>query len=206
MRPPFKVTSISRIHRYLPAGFNVVIVESVGLGQSEVDIDAAVDMLILLVPPGGGDGLQASKKGIMEAADLLVVNKADGNLLNSAKHTKADYSGAMQFIRRKYVHWVPKVLMISAQTGFQFETVEKEIEDFHKMMVDSNSLHIKRASQAKQWMQSHFQRNLISEMEGNPKIRQQIAEAFAALEAGATTPRAAADNLLGSIKYEIVTP
>lgn len=181
----------------------MVIVESVGLGQSEVDIDAAVDMLILLVPPGGGDGLQASKKGIMEAADLLIVNKADGSLLPSAKHTKADYSGAMQFIRRKYMHWAPKVLMISAATGFQLEQVEEAIQDFHKMMVDTNALHDKRATQAKQWMQSHFQRNLIAEMEAHPDIQKQIVDAFKALETGATTPRAAADSLISSIKYEI---
>lgn len=187
------------------AGFNVVIVESVGLGQSEVDIDAAVDMLILLVPPGGGDGLQASKKGIMEAADLLIVNKADGSLLPSAKHTKADYSGAMQFIRRKYMHWAPKVLMISAATGFQLEQVEEAIETFHKMMVETNALHDKRATQAKQWMQSHFQRNLIAEMETHPKIQQQMVEAFKALETGATTPRAAADSLISSIKYEVLS-
>ncbi len=83
----------------------MVIVESVGLGQSEVDIDQAVDMLIVLIPPGGGDGLQATKKGIMEAADLLLVNKADGTLLTQAKHTKADYSGAMSFIRQKHPQW-----------------------------------------------------------------------------------------------------
>lgn len=182
----------------------MVIVESVGLGQSEVDIDAAVDMLILLVPPGGGDGLQASKKGIMEAADLIIVNKADGSLLDSAKHTKADYSGAMQFVRRKYVHWGPKVLMISAHTGHNLDQVEQEIADFHQMMISSNSLFIKRSSQAKQWMRSHFQRTLISELENHPAIKEQIARFHTQLEAGSTTPRAAADNLMNSIRYEVV--
>ena len=147
--------------------------------------------------------VEASKKGIMEAADLLIVNKADGSLLPSAKHTKADYSGAMQFIRRKYMHWAPKVLMISAATGFQLEQVEEAIQDFHKMMVDTNALHDKRATQAKQWMQSHFQCNLIAEMEAHPDIQKQIVDAFKSLETGATTPRAAADSLISSIKYEI---
>jgi LAO/AO transport system kinase len=88
------------------ANFDVVIIESVGLGQSEVDIDIAVDMVILVVPPGGGDSLQATKKGIMEAADMVLVNKADGNLLVAAKHTKADYAGAMHFVRQKHMDWV----------------------------------------------------------------------------------------------------
>lgn len=188
------------------AGFNVVIVESVGLGQSEVDIDAAVDMLILLVPPGGGDGLQASKKGIMEATDLIIVNKADGSLLDSAKHTKADYSGAMQFVRRKYVHWGPKVLMISAHTGHNLDQVEQEINDFHKMMVTTNCLFTKRTTQAKQWMRSHFQRTLISELENHPLIKEQITRFHGKLEAGNTTPRAAADNLMSSIHYKVVSP
>ena len=97
------------------AGYDVVIVESVGLGQSEVDIDQAVDMLCVLIPPGGGDGLQASKKGIMEAADLLLVNKADGTLLTQAKHTKSDYSGAMSFIRQKHAAWKASVHLLSSK-------------------------------------------------------------------------------------------
>jgi LAO/AO transport system kinase len=185
------------------AGFNVVIVESVGLGQSEVDIDAAVDMMILLVPPGGGDGLQASKKGIMEAADLVIVNKADGNLLASAKHTKADYSGAMQFIRRKYHDWGARVLMISAQTGANMDEVEQEINNFHKIMVESNHLHLKRNNQAKKWMLSHFQKNLISAFEHDATMQGHIAALKAELENGTATPRAAADQLMDRIRYTI---
>ena len=190
----------------LPAGFNIVIVESVGLGQSEVDIDAAVDMMILLVPPGGGDGLQASKKGIMEAADLIIVNKADGNLLNSAKHTKADYSGAMQFIRRKYVHWGAKVLMISAQTGENLDQVEAEIDAFHTMMVEKNELYLKRTTQAKQWMRAHFQRTLMAEFEQNAHIQEQMRVLNVELEQGLATPRAAAERLMDSIHYDIRDP
>ena len=73
------------------ASYDIILVESVGLGQSEVQIDDAVDMLLLIIPPGGGDELQASKKGIVEAADMIIVNKADGKLLPVARHTKADY-------------------------------------------------------------------------------------------------------------------
>lgn len=185
------------------AGYNVVIVESVGLGQSEVDIDAAVDMMILLVPPGGGDGLQASKKGIMEAADLIIVNKADGNLLPSAKHTKADYSGAMQFVRRKHVDWGAKVLMVSAQTGDHLDEVEECIFAFHDLMVRNGNLVAKRNLQARQWMRSHFQRTLIAEFERHPVIRERTEELIAQLDRGLTTPRAAADRLIESIAYHI---
>jgi LAO/AO transport system kinase len=180
-----------------------VIVESVGLGQSEVDIDAAVDMMILLVPPGGGDGLQASKKGIMEAADLIIVNKADGNLLATAKHTKADYSGAMMFVRRKHVHWGPKVLMISAHTGDNVDQVEEDIAAFHKLMCDNGHLVEKRATQARQWMRSHFQRALVAEFENNPIMQLHVQEFTRQLDGGLTTPRAAAERLLESIHYDV---
>ncbi len=126
------------------AGFNVVIVESVGLGQSEVDIDSAVDILVLLVPPGGGDSLQATKKGIMEAADLVLVNKADGELLTPAKHTKADYAGAMQFIRRKHQDWEPRVLMMSAHTGYNMDKVEEQLFNYHNLMMSNEHLYNKR--------------------------------------------------------------
>lgn len=181
----------------------MVIVESVGLGQSEVEIDAAVDMMVLLVPPGGGDGLQASKKGIMEAADLIIVNKADGNLLASAKHTKADYSGAMQFVRRKHHDWGAKVLMISAQTGDNLDQVEADIASFHALMSKNGSLVTKRSTQARQWMRSHFQRTLVTEFEGQPAMQAHAAELVAMLDKGLTTPRAAADKLIESIEFRI---
>ena len=94
------------------AKYDVIIVESVGLGQSEVDIDKVVDILLLVIPPGAGDSLQASKKGIMEAADIIVVNKADGEQLPMAQKTKADYAGAMHFIRQKNKDWITPVLMV----------------------------------------------------------------------------------------------
>ncbi len=90
-------------------GYDVILVESVGLGQSEIIIDDTVDMVTLLVPPAGGDELQGSKKGIMEIADIVVVNKADGTLKSAAKHTAVDYMRALQLVRPKDPHWKPMV-------------------------------------------------------------------------------------------------
>lgn len=181
------------------AGYNVVIVESVGLGQSEVDIDSAVDMLILLVPPGGGDSLQASKKGIMEAADLVIVNKADGSLLDSAKHTKADYSGTMQFIRQKNNDWRSKVLMISAATGFNMELVEQEIANFQNIMIKNQCLWTKRTTQAKHWMRDHFRRLVLAEAERNPRYPTLFAQTNKDLEQRAIPPRVAAKTLFENL-------
>lgn len=91
------------------AGFNVVIVETVGVGQSEVDVDDLTDMLILLVAPAGGDELQGVKKGIVELADLVVVNKADGAMLAPAQHAAVDYKRALQLLRPKTPGWKPSV-------------------------------------------------------------------------------------------------
>jgi LAO/AO transport system kinase len=174
------------------AGYDRVIVESVGLGQSEVDIDAAVDMLLLVLPPSGGDGLQAAKKGIMEAADLVIINKADGDLLTSARHTKADYAGAMQFIRQKHHDWTAKVHMVSAHTGFNMDVVDNEITKFHCLMIANGNLHRKRVLQATHWMMGHFRKSVLSHAEGNDAVARKMSEIMPLLERGRLTPRAAA--------------
>lgn len=174
--------------------------ESVGLGQSEVDIDLAVDMLVMLVPPGGGDGLQASKKGIMEAADLVVVNKADGHLLQAAQHTKADYTGAMAFIRLKHASWQPKVLMMSAQTKAGLDEVEEHIRKFHQIMVANGQLQSKRVQQAVHWMWGQLRRQLIAAAEDDERVQRQAAILEGQLGAGRITPRAAAEQLFGTLR------
>lgn len=186
------------------ADFDTVIVESVGLGQSEVEIDAAVDMLILLVPPGGGDSLQAAKKGIVEAADLIVVNKADGNLLDSARHTKADYSSSMQLVRRKYEEWKPHVMLISAHNEVNIDKVQEEIEKFHAYMVESGNLQRKRNSQAQMWMLAHFRRTLFAQISQDSTMRCNVADAIKELNGGHLVPRAAAEKLIASLNYKVV--
>ena len=138
------------------AGYDVVIVESVGLGQSEVDIDTDVDMLLMVVPPGGGDGLQASKKGIMEAADMVAVNKADGDLLAQAKHTRADYAGSMAFIRQKHPNWRPEVLMMSARTGKGLQTLENKLATFHHDMMAQGTLQVRKPLQSIEISDGHI--------------------------------------------------
>jgi LAO/AO transport system kinase len=182
------------------AGYNIVFVESVGLGQSEVDIDSAVDMLLVLVPPGGGDGLQASKKGIMEAADLVVVNKADGHLLAPAKHTRADYQSALAFIRRKHPSWQPSVLLVSARTGDSLETVEAQLRAFRETMVATGALQRKRANQAVHWMWGQFRRAVASSCEKDARVLARAQQLEQDIAKGTTTARAAADALFDAIR------
>lgn len=177
------------------ASYDVVVVESVGLGQSEVDIDNAVDMLLVIVPPGGGDSLQASKKGIMEAADAVIVNKADGGLLVAAKHTKSDYAGAMHFIRQKYHDWRTPVLMMSVKTGLGVDEVQNTISRFHELAIRTKSLQRKRLMQRRHWMRGHFRRSLIDLAEKDPTIQSLLGECDDYLDRG-STPRAEAKKLL----------
>jgi LAO/AO transport system kinase len=181
------------------AGFDTVIVESVGLGQSEVDIDSAVDILILIVPPGGGDSLQATKKGIMEAADLILVNKADGDLLSAAKHTRADYGGAMQFVRRKYMSWEVPVMMMSAHTGFQLDQVEEQINNFKITLDKEGLIEKKRIEQRRFWAMGQFRRSLFAKCESIPGMKEEMERVMKELDNGRHTPRTAALTLIDKI-------
>ncbi|RKP35816.1 ArgK protein [Dimargaris cristalligena] len=96
------------------AGYNVCLVETVGVGQSETMVADMVDMFVLLVPPGGGDELQGMKKGIMEIADMVLVNKADGDLLNAARRAQIEYTSALKFMHHRFSSWRPPVLPVSS--------------------------------------------------------------------------------------------
>jgi len=178
------------------AGYDVVIVESVGLGQSEVDIDHAVDLLLVIVPPGGGDSLQAAKKGIMEAADLVAVNKADGSLAMQAKHTRADYSGSMAFIRRKHPLWKPEVILMSARTGLGLDQLESKLATFHATMSECGGLVEKRVKQSVHWMWGQYRREIVLKSEQQAGVQALAAQLLLHLKQGRVAPRAAAGKLL----------
>eukprot|EP00605_Chrysophyceae_sp_TOSAG23-4_P003011 GSChrysophyteH1.ASY1.ANO1.3316.1 assembled CDS len=178
------------------AGYDVIIVESVGLGQSEVDIDHAVDLLMMIVPPGGGDGLQASKKGIMEATDIIAVNKADGTLATQAKHTRADYQGSLAFVRPKHIDWKPQCLLMSARTGKGLDEVEAKIANFHTVMSKNGGLESKRIRQSIHWMWGQYRRDLVNVSESQDSVQELSRQLVDDMRRGKITPRAAAGKLL----------
>src|SRR3954469_22841568 len=134
------------------AGFDVVLVETVGVGQSEVKVAAMVDLFLVLVAPGGGDELQGLKRGIMELADLVVVNKADGELAAVAAHTAADYAAALHLVRPRSQAWTPRVLTCSALTGTGIQEVWDAVVEFREAV--STELPALRAAQSREWMWS----------------------------------------------------
>jgi len=183
------------------AGYDVVIVESVGLGQSEVDIDHAVDLLMMIVPPGGGDGLQASKKGIMEATDIIAVNKADGTLASQAKHTRGDYQGSLAFVRQKNIDWKPQCLLMSARTGKGLTEVEAKLAEYHTLMSENGGLEAKRLKQSVHWMWGQYRRELVSQGELQPAVQSLAELLMVNMSRGVITPRAAAGKLLEVTSY-----
>jgi LAO/AO transport system kinase len=179
------------------AGYELVLVETVGLGQSEIDISQTVDMIVLIVPPGGGDGLQGAKKGILEVADMLVVNKADGQLLTAARTTAADYIGATHYFRSRMEGWeTPPVLLASAETGDGLEDLWKEIQRYREVVINTNALQSKRSAQARYWMWKTVQDLITNKIKADEDMKLTAEALEIALEQGNIAPRAAASKLL----------
>jgi len=182
------------------AGYDLVLVETVGLGQSEVEICEGVDMLLLLVPPGGGDELQGVKKGIVELTSMLCVNKADGNLLPAARTTASDYEAAMRFFRHREDGWdVPPVLLVSAKTGEGIERVWEEIVRYQQIMTTNGELQKRRQQQSRYWMHKNLRELIVAKAKSDPALREKSERLENDLMNGRITPRAAAKELVQSL-------
>lgn len=178
------------------AGFDVVIIETIGVGQSEVAVADMVDLFTLLVSPAGGDELQGIKRGIMELADLVVVNKADGDLAAAAGRTRADYSGAVHLLRPKWEAWATEVMTCSALTSTGITEVWDAVTRFIATVEASGELVDARAHQATAWLWSEISDTLIDRFRADPVVAEQLHEAEAAVASGLRTPTRAARQLL----------
>ena len=178
------------------AGFDVVLVETVGVGQSETAVAEMVDMFLLLLAPGGGDDLQGIKRGIMELADLVIVNKADGDLLKPARLGAADYALALMMLRPRSSHWRPEVLLASAQEGSGIAEIWAAIEKFHAALTASDEWTSRRGDQALSWLWRELADGLLDALKQDEQLAAGLPQVEAAVRAGHTTPNAAARQLL----------
>tara|TARA_R110002110_G_scaffold107622_12_gene269250 strand:- start:1562 stop:2608 length:1047 start_codon:yes stop_codon:yes gene_type:complete len=178
------------------AGYDVVIIETVGVGQSETAVSDMVDMFILLLSPGGGDELQGIKRGIMELADLVVVNKADGELLPAAKRARMEYQTALRLMRPKSTAWVPAVLLASGLEGEGLMAVWSAATKHHAAMEAAGELDRLRAAQARAWMWTEIREGLFVSLKANKRVAALIPELEKDVAEGLTTPTAAARRLL----------
>jgi LAO/AO transport system kinase len=178
------------------AGFDVIIVETVGVGQSEIAVADMVDCFVLLAAPGGGDELQGIKRGIMELADVVVVNKADGDLEAAAGRAVADYRHAVHLLRPKHPDWQVPVIATSALEGTGIDEVWEAVERFVTQLRDGGRLAQLRSAQAVSWMQDEIRETLLDDFRRNPHVAARWNETEAAVRAGTLSPTTAARQLL----------
>jgi LAO/AO transport system kinase len=177
------------------AGFDTVIVETVGVGQSETAVADMVDMFIVLLLPAGGDDLQGIKRGVIELADLIVVNKADGDLLATAKRSASDYQHALRMLRSPTAGWTPEVMTASALTGDGVAEVWQVIGRFMEA-VGEKGVARRRADQARAWMWNEVGETLLAELRKHPGVKKLVLGLEREVEAGRATPAAAARLML----------
>ncbi len=178
------------------AGFDVVLVETVGVGQSEVAVADMVDLFVLVASPAGGDELQGIKRGIMELADVIVVNKADGDLLAPARRAAADLRKAVHLLRPKREAWEVPVLLVSALTGTGVEEFWRAIAGAHAAWSTDGQLDRARARQSVSALWSEFTDALVDHVRADRRVGSRSKELEAAVAAGRVTPGAAAHELL----------
>jgi LAO/AO transport system kinase len=142
------------------AGYDVVLVETVGVGQSEVTVRSMVDVFLLLLVAGAGDELQGLKKGIVEVADLVLVNKADGPNVTAALAAKSEYEHALRHVRPATHGWRTPVLTVSAVTGEGIDTAWSAVEEHHRQTLESGALGERRREQEREWFRELVDRHL----------------------------------------------
>jgi LAO/AO transport system kinase len=177
------------------AGFDVVMVETVGVGQSEVAVAGMVDLFAVLVAPGAGDELQGIKRGIIELADVVVVNKNDGELAPAAKTTATDYSSALRLVRSKTQAWTPRVVLVSAEdTGI--DELWSTVEEFRSTLDATGELDCRRAEQAREWMWSEVSESLMDALRSDERVAELADRLESAVTGGELAPAAAARQIL----------
>ena len=177
------------------AGYDVVVVETVGVGQSETTVAGMVDMFCLLQLPNAGDDLQAIKKGIVEIADLVAINKADLDPA-AAEVTRAQWKSALHLLRPTSPHWSPPVIALSALRREGIAAFWAEVEAYRAALGPTGELEARRRQQATSWMWALIDAGLWRSFQGHPGVQAQLPELTRAVERGEVTPFAAAQALL----------
>jgi len=185
------------------AGYDVVLIETVGIGQSEVAVASMVDFFLVLLLPAGGDQLQGIKKGVIELADALVVNKADGAMANAAARTCADYAGALDLIRGASEGWRTRSMLTSSLESKGIAEVWQAICEHHELMRSSGDFEERRKDQSRAWLRRLLEEGIERAFRQQPGMAEAIAREEEAVAAQKTTPTAAARTLLAAFRKSI---
>lgn len=178
------------------AGFDVVIIETVGVGQSETEVHSMVDFFLVLMLAGAGDELQGIKKGVLELADALVINKADGDNIDKALKAKKQYENALHLLNPRSRNWTPPVKTCSALSNQGLEKVWEMVVRHRKIVTASGELYENRKAQNQHWMWSILEQGLKERFLQNDRIKAHLPYLKRQVDAGMLSPGAAARKLL----------
>lgn len=184
------------------AGFDVIIVETVGVGQSETAVHSMTDFFLLLKLAGAGDELQGIKRGIIEMADAIVINKADGENKKAARQAKLAFNRALHLYPPKDFGWVPKTLEASALENTGIDTAWKLMAQFRETMKENGGFQARRDAQLQYWLEQTISSHLLQQFYTNKKIKKALKAELEALRAQETTPYHAAVNLLSLFEQD----
>lgn len=178
------------------AGFDVVIVETVGVGQSETAVADMVDFFLVLLLPGGGDDLQGIKKGIIELADMIAINKADGDNVMRAERAAAEYRNALHILAPQSATWSPPVLTISGATNVGLDKLWAKILQHRELMTATGEFAQRRREQAVGWMRDMLEARLMDALHSNAKVASELPQIEADVREGRLLPTLAVDRVM----------
>ena len=178
------------------AGYDVVLVETIGTGQSETIVADMTDFFLVLMLPGAGDELQGLKKGVIEIADMLAINKADGDNIKRAQAAAAEYRAALHILNPRSRTWSPPVVTYSALTGAGIAELWDSILDHRQRMTNSGELDARRREQQVKWMWAMLEERVFTRLKSNPALRAKLPRIEAAVAAGRMSPAIAVEEIV----------
>ena len=181
------------------AGFDVMLVETVGIGQSETAVSDMTDFFLALMLPGAGDELQGIKKGLVELADMIAINKADGDNIKRANLAAADYRSALHILQPRSEHWQPPVVTYSALTGAGIAGLWQKIVDHRNAMTASGDFAARRRQQQVKWMWSMLEQRVLARLRADTSTRARVKKTEAEVAAGHLTPALGAEQIAGML-------
>ena len=184
------------------AGYDIVLVETVGVGQSDTTVAGMVDMFVVLMLAGAGDELQGIKKGILEVADLIAINKADGDNVTAARRARREYESALHYVRPTSPSWTPPVVTCSARTGDGLDDLWAQVQAHREALSATGELDAKRREQRVTWMWAMVEEGLMRRFRSHPDVAAALDAAEAGVRDGTTPATQAALHLLDAFVGE----
>jgi LAO/AO transport system kinase len=182
------------------AGFDVILVETVGIGQSETAVSDMTDSFLALMLPGAGDELQGIKKGLVELADIIAINKADGDNVKRANTAAAEYRSALHILKPRSEHWQPPVVTYSALTGAGIAELWQKVLDHRRTMTASGDFAARRREQQVKWMWSMLEQRIMARLRSDASVRGKVKKIEAEVADGRIAPSLAAEQVAEMLK------